>query len=123
MPFLAAILVVVCMSGAAVFTFFISGSASEKYETSLLQAQWETIDKSAVQVPQIIHVQSEREYVVLAEPYKGEVLLTLMNPEDDKSVRTFPSDAYVPSRAAVALAKATPQASTEVVRQLSARVK
>ena len=77
MPFLAAIVVVVGMSVAAVFTFFYSGSASEKYETSLLQAQWETTNKGDIRAPQIIRVKNTREYIVLADPYKGDVLLTL----------------------------------------------
>lgn len=123
MPFLAAIVVVVGMSVAAVFTFFYSGSASEKYETSLLQAQWETTNKGDIRAPQIIRVKNTREYIVLADPYKGDVLLTLLNPEDGKSVRTFPDNVYVPSRAAVTLAESTPQVSADVVKQLSVQAK
>ena len=121
MPYLAAIVVIVCMSVAATFTFFTSGAASEKYETSLLQSEWSRIHAAEIQAPKIIHIKTDREYFVLADQYNGDLLLTLLNPEDRQSLRTFPGEAYVPSSAAIALLKSTPHISPAVVSQLEAK--
>ena len=119
MPYLAAIVVIICMSVAATFTFFTSGEASEKYETSLLQSEWSRIHAAEIQAPKIIHIKTGHEYFVLAEQYNGDLLLTLLNPEDRQSLRVFPGEAYVLSSAAIALLKSTPQASSPVVSQLA----
>ena len=121
MPYLAAIVVIVCMSVAATITFFTSGEASEKYETSLLQSEWSRIHVTEIQAPKIIHIKTGHEYFVLAEQYNGDLLLTLLNPEDRQSLRVFPGEAYVPSSAAIALLKSTPHISPAVVSQLEAK--
>ena len=122
MPYLAAIVVIVCMSVAATITFFTSGEASEKYETSLLQSEWSRIHVTEIQAPKIIHINTDREYFILAEQYNGDLLLTLLNPEDRQSLRTFPGEAYAPSSAAIALLKSTPHIGPAVVSQLEAKV-
>ena len=121
MPYLAAIVVIICMSVAATFTFFTSGAASEKYETSLLQSEWSRIHAAEIQAPKIFHIKTDREYFVLADQYNGDLLLTLLNPEDRQSLRVFPGEAYLPSNAAIALLKSTLHISPAVVSQLEAK--
>lgn len=123
MPYLVAIAAVVAMGVAAVFSFFTSGASAEKYENSVLESQWATINKDELKTPEIIHVKTSRDYVVLADPLRGDVLLTLLNPEDGKSVRTFPDQAYVPSRAAIGLLQSDPSISADVAKQLIAKTK
>lgn len=120
MPYLVAIVLILFLGGAAIFSF---ENNTEKYENSILESQWSTINKSSIKTPQIISVRTTRENIILADPQNNELHLTLLNPEDDKSVRTFPDNSYAPSLEAVKLASSNFQASSNVVKQLRAQSK
>lgn len=118
MPYLIAMLAVIAFGVKLLFSY----DNSEKYENSIIESQWATVDKSRIISPQIIRVKNTREYIVLVESYNNDVIFTLLNPEDGKSIRTFPENDYRPSMAAVMLAESNLQVSAEVVKKLKARV-